>query len=146
MPTKKTTKKTTSKKVTKKAAAKTPKKATAAKAAVTKTKAKKTVTTSRPVSKKAKTRALVCASDDQCFWTTDGRVLAHLEDLELAFGSMDESVFLYHANSEKNDFSEWVEHVLEDAALAAALRRSKKPHTAAKTVRTHIRNNYNDTI
>lgn len=142
MPTKKTskttTKKTTTKKTTQKKATKKPpvkKSASTTRRQVTaKTAGKKST---------AKTRALVCASDEQCFWTTDGRVLAHLGDLELAFGSMDESVFLYHANQEKNDFSEWVEHVLEDAALAAALRRSRKPHTAAKTVRTHIKNNYN---
>ena len=145
MPTKKTTKKIPTKKVTKKTATKTSKKVTATKQSNKKAKAKKT-TTPQSATKKSKTRALVCASDAECFWTTDGRVLAHLADLELAFGSMDEAVFLYHANSEKNDFSEWVEHVLEDAALAAALRRSRKPHTAAKTVRTHVRNLYNDTI
>ena len=143
MPTKKTTKKTPTKKVTKKKTTKTSKKATATKQSVTKTKAQKTAAASRSTTKRTETRALVCASDDECFWTTDGRILAHLE---LALKSMDESVFLYHANTEKNDFSEWVEYVLKDATLATALRRKKKPQTAEKTVRIHIKNNYNESI
>lgn len=101
----------------------------------------KTASTQRNTGKE-QVRALVCAQGEFCFWTNDGRVLEHLEDLELAFGSMDESVFLYHANRHKNDFSEWVESVLDDAALAAALRRCRKPHTASKRVRKHLQEHY----
>lgn len=146
MPQKKTTKKTPTKRTvrTKTVA----KRAPAAKRTATakKTAVKKKATSKRTVAPKTKTRALVCSADDTCFWTTDGQVLAHLADLEMAFGSMNESVFLYHANTVKNDFSEWVEHILEDAALAASLRRCRKPQTAQKVVRKHLRDEYNHRI
>lgn len=142
MPQTKTTKKASTK-VT--PAKKVSSKRVTAKKSSTKT-AAKSATTKKSSAKKlepTKARALVCSSDDTCFWTTDGRVLEHLADLEVAFGSMDESVFLYHANKEKNDFSDWVEHVLEDAALAASLRRCRKPKSAQQAVKKHLKTEYN---
>lgn len=117
MPTKKATKKTA-----KKAAKKTGKKVT------------KKVT-----KKNEKVRALVCAEGESCFWTTDGSVLENLEQLEVAFGSMSDEVFVHHVTKEKNDFAEWVEHVLDDAACAADLRRSKKPNSSRTVVRRHLK-------
>lgn len=117
----------TTKKIVKKVAKKTTKKA-----------AKKTTKKS---SKKApeKMRALVCADGESCFWTTDGEVLENLEQLETAFGSMEDEVFLHHVTKEKNDFAQWVEDVLQDAACAADLRRSKKPGSARTVVKRHLR-------
>ena len=134
MPSKATTKKVAKKatsKATKKVAKKVVKKATKK---VVKKAAKKT--TAKPTSKKKvkSVKALVCAPDDKCFWTTDGQVLQNLEELKLAFGSMDDEVFLHHVNKEKNDFADWVEQVLGDPECAAALRKSKKPVTAQSVV------------
>lgn len=112
MSAKKTTKKTTKKAVKKSVSA------------------KKTAT---------KMRALVCATGETCFWTTDGAVLENLEQLEMAFGSMEDEVFLHHVTKDKNDFADWVEHVLEDAACAADLRRSKKVTSARTVVKRHLR-------
>lgn len=88
---------------------------------------------------KKQVRALVCAPGEHCFWTTDGQVLEDLNQLQMAFGSMDEEVFLHHVTNAKNDFADWVEHVLEDAACAADLRRSKKTDTARTVVIRHLR-------
>tara|TARA_B100000745_G_scaffold284709_1_gene219530 strand:+ start:2277 stop:2663 length:387 start_codon:yes stop_codon:yes gene_type:complete len=124
MSAKKTTKKTVKKAVKK-----------AAKKAV-----KKKATSKKTASKKPqKMRALVCAEDASCFWTTDGAVLEDLQQLETAFGSMEDEVFLHHVTKEKNDFADWVEHVLDDAACAADLRRSKKPSSARTVVKRHLR-------
>lgn len=119
MPTKKNTQKS-AKKVIKK---------TLKKAASKKSTTKKT----------QKMRALVCAEGTACFWTTDGSVLEDLEQLETAFGSMEDEIFLHHVTKEKNDFADWVEHVLDDAACAADLRRSKKPSSARTVVKRHLR-------
>ena len=129
MSAKKTTKKTTkkvSRKTAKKRSVKTTRRSTAKKAATKK-------------KKYNKVRALVCAQGEKCFWTTDGTVLENLEQLEMAFGSMDEEVFLHHVTKEKNDFADWVEIVLQDAACAADLRRSRKPSSARTVVRRHLR-------
>lgn len=120
MPTTKKTKKATEKsirKVSKKPAKKVTKKATPKKGS-----AKKHV------------RALVCAPGEHCFWTTDGQVLENLDQLQIAFGSMDDEVFLHHVTKEKNDFADWVEHVLDDAVCAGLLRRAKKASSARTAV------------
>lgn len=125
-----------------------PKKVVAKKAALKKTTVKKA--SAAPVKKASaktgkttktamKSAGLVCASDEHCFWTTDGSVLKSLEELVFAFGSMDETVFVYHADGQKNDFAEWVEHVLQDAACAKELRRADSPKTAHKVAKKHLK-------
>lgn len=129
MPTKKTTaakKKTAAKKVVKKTANKAVKKTT-----------KKATKTS--VAKPAAGKVLVCAKDSECFWTTDGEILQDLTQLRDALGVMSDDVFTHHVTKEKNDFADWVEHVLYDGECAAALRKSRKPNTARTTVVKHLR-------
>ena len=121
-------KKATVKKVAKKNTKKATKKA-----------AKKVVKKATKKSSKAKTKLLVCASDNECFWTTDGQVIKNLEELRLAFGTMDDEVYLHHVTKEKNDFADWVEHVLEDNSCASSLRKSKKPASAKTVVIRHLR-------
>ena len=119
---------TKTKKTVKKAVKKTAKKTT--KKVVKKT-TKKTKTTSK---KTPQFKALVCAEGEHCFWTTNGDVLKDLEQLQLAFGTMDDEVFMHHVTKEKNDFADWVESVLDDAQCAQELRKSRKPSTARTVV------------
>lgn len=74
------------------------------------------------------------ACDEQCFWVTNGLVLSDVVDLQNALQDMVDEVFLYHVTKEKNDFADWVEFVLEDAELAAGLRKARKPKTAHTVV------------
>lgn len=83
--------------------------------------------------------ALVCAPGEQCFWVTDGKVLSNLVELKEALAAMSEDVFAYHVSKERNDFAEWIEHVLGDAELATAFRKSKKPNTAREVVVTRLK-------
>lgn len=122
--------KTSAKKVTKVAAKKTVVKRAA-------TAAKKTAP-----KKEQNFKALVCAIDGECFWTRDGRILQNLADLHMAFGSMDDEIFLHHANKEKNDFADWVEYVLRDLECAEDLRKAKKAGQAEKILLKHL-NLYN---
>lgn len=127
MATKKSTKKAT-KKVAKKAVTKTAKKKT-----------KKTTTKKATAKKNTKQKVLVCADDDQCFWTTDGQILKDMQELATALDSMAEEVFSHHVTSDRNDFADWVEHVLEDAACATALRKSRKPSSARTVIIRHLK-------
>jgi hypothetical protein len=86
-----------------------------------------------------KSAGLVCASEEQCFWTTDGSVLKSLEELVFAFGSMEDTVFVYHADGQKNDFAEWVEHVLKDAECAKDLRKAATPKKAHSIAKKHLK-------
>jgi len=83
-------------------------------------------------------KALVCASEGECFWTRDGSILQNMADLHMAFGSMDDEIFLHHANKEKNDFADWVEYVLQDLECAEDLRKAKKVEQAEKILRKHL--------
>ncbi len=121
-----------SKVITKKATKTAPK-------AVGKVVTKKSAVKTAEKSGDKKAKLLVCAPDDKCFWTTDGQILKNLDELQMAFGTMGEEVFLHHVTKEKNDFADWVEQVLEDSACAAALRKSKQPTAAKAVVVKHLR-------
>lgn len=108
-----TVKKAVSKKVTKSVATKAPKRV------------------AQRDHRKAK-RVLVCAQGEQCFWTTDGKIIANLVELRDALNSMAAEVFEYHVTRDKNDFADWIEYVLGDAELAGRVRGAKKP-TSART-------------
>jgi len=105
--------------------------------------AKKTIKASASKASKKKItefKALVCAYDGECFWSRDGQILSNLSDLSFAIGSMDDEVFLHHVTDEKNDFADWVEHVLQDQECAQALRAAQKKTQAKKIVELHLRN------
>ena len=108
-----------------------------AKAPAKKVAVKKTTKTVKRSSKKP--AFMVYADDGECFWTTDGQVLHDLNDLQMALASMNDMVYGHHVNTLKNDFADWVEHVLFDAACAADLRASKKSSQARTVVVRHLR-------
>lgn len=90
-------------------------------------------------SNKKTKKDLVHAPAEQCFWVTDGRVLSNLAELRDALDAMADDIFSYHVSKEKNDFADWVEHVLDDSELATKMRKAKKPKTAHKVVVTRLR-------
>jgi len=98
----------------------------------------KKATVKKATKKEPTFKALVCAADGECFWTRDGRILQNLDDLHMAFGSMDEEVFLHHVNKEKNDFADWVEHILDDLDCSVELRKSKELAKAHKILQSHL--------
>ena len=124
--------KTAVKTAVKKVIQSTPKKAVVAKKTVKKT-------TTKPPKKVTNFKALVCASDGECFWTRDGRILQNLEDLHMAFGSMDEEVFVHHVHNDKNDFADWVEQVLGDLDCSVELRKAKELKNAHTVLFSHMK-------
>jgi hypothetical protein len=101
-----------------------PKKALATKVATPKkVVAKKTAkkTSASSVGKKE----LVYADGARSFWLHDGQVLNSLLALRDALNQMEKTVFVHHVNSDKNDFADWVDRVLDDASCAADLRKAK---------------------
>ena len=74
------------------------------------------------------------ATDDKLFWCHDGRVLRNLDELAAALNEMAEETYLYHANIEKNDFSNWVRDVIGDATLAGQLTKAATQKAAARKV------------
>ncbi len=58
---------------------------------------------------------------EKCFFCNDGQVFCSLEELVEGLKKMEESVFSYHSNREKNDFARWIEDVFGDKDLAKDL-------------------------
>lgn len=132
-PAKKSAKRATAKKTTKKAPAKKVAKKAAKKSPAKKTTAKKTT------SKDAGKKDLVFAPDHESFWVSDGQVLNSLLALRDAFSEMDKQVYLYHAEGEANDFSNWVGVVLCDEKCAKDLQKAKTPSSAKTVVVRHLK-------
>ena len=101
------------------------------------------MTTKKIKSKSSATKSgkktLVHASGDQCFWANDGKIITNIVELRDALSKMDEVVFVHHVTKNKNDFADWVHHVLQDAELAVSIRSAKKPHTARLAVVRRLR-------
>lgn len=59
------------------------------------------------------------------FYLKEGGVLRDMSDMLNAFRSMNDEVFSYHVNAEKNDFSNWTKDILKDTVLAKRLVNAK---------------------
>lgn len=132
----KKTAKTVAKKPVKKTAAKSAAKKAVKKSTVKKTAKKTEKKSTKKTSAKDKkvSLKLVQAKDMKCFWVNQGPILKNLLELEVALEKMSDEMFGRHVSKNRNDFAEWVEHVLMDSETADALRKAKKPTTARKVV------------
>src|SRR3989338_2486683 len=75
---------------------------------------------------------------EQCFWVNNGPILKNLEELSNALPQMSSDTFSHHVNNEKNDFSNWVRHVIGDEKLANDLLSSKSRESALKKVSSRL--------
>jgi hypothetical protein len=60
------------------------------------------------------------------FVTSKGILIYNLQQLVLELKSMKDEEFEFHVNKEKNDFANWIEHVIENKNLANNVRKIKK--------------------
>jgi hypothetical protein len=75
---------------------------------------------------------------EYAFWCNDGRIIKNMRELKEALEQMDDAIYVYHANAEKNDFSTWVKDVLADEKLAWALSKSMDRPEAARRVAVRV--------
>ena len=117
------------------------KKVTTTKKAAVKKVAKKVTSkkTSVAAPKKAGKKVLLIANNQQSFWVNNGQILNSLLALESALGGMTKETFSYHVAKDRNDFAQWVEYVLVDAACAADLRKAKTVSSAKTAVKKHLK-------
>ena len=64
--------------------------------------------------------------EDKVFWLKNGSSICNLKDLLVNLRSMDDETFKFHVNKEKNDFKQWIVHVLRDDKLAKDISRLKR--------------------
>jgi hypothetical protein len=72
------------------------------------------------------------------FHLKNGRSLKSLEELYNAFQDMPEDEFNHHINPSKNDFANWIEHVLEDKDLADNLRSKTTKQEITDLIKNEI--------
>jgi hypothetical protein len=81
-----------------------------------------------------KKQALTHARAKEAFWAKDGTIVSNLVELSEMLVTVPPEVFDHHVTRQKNDFADWVEHVLSDAELAKEMRKAKKPNTTRTLV------------
>ena len=78
------------------------------------------------------------APSDKVFYCCSGEVYRNVRELEAGLAQMAEDYFVYHVNSEKNDFSKWVQDVIEDGYLAGRLAGCQNRAQALQAVRERL--------
>lgn len=70
--------------------------------------------------------------NEKHFVTKDGTKLKNLNELYLKVGSMHDKDFDHHVNEKRNDFANWVHHVVGDTHLAKKLHKSNSKNYVHK--------------
>ena len=89
-----------------------------------------------------KSKAKPCACDVQpeyAFWMCDGRILKNLCELNEALDQMNDDVFRYHVNTEKNDFAIWIKDVMKNEKLAAELFKTMDRAKTKELIIRHVK-------
>jgi hypothetical protein len=93
---------------------------------------------SQEISKEQAQKFLSKVPEENVFWCYDGRIFKDMKELAEGLVKMPDEVFAYHANSEKNDFSNWVRDVIKDEKLADDLAQATNKAQAAGCVATRL--------
>jgi len=89
-------------------------------------------------SKQEAQKFLANVPEEYVFWCCDGRLFRNMQELGDAFNTMTDETFACHANTEKNDFSNWVRDIIKDDKLAQGLGESLDRMQAANAVASRI--------
>ena len=76
------------------------------------------------ITKNEAKKLLSIVPEHNAFRCCDGRVVRSVRDLGKTLAHMADDTFTYHANSNKNDFSNWIKDVIGDEKLARHLSRT----------------------
>lgn len=63
--------------------------------------------------------------ENKRFVLSNGKVICSVKELALEMENIEEDVFYYHVNEDKNDFVNWLRDVIEEPDLAQRLKGAK---------------------
>jgi hypothetical protein len=72
------------------------------------------------------------------FWVCDGQIIKNLQELSKALSKMNNNVFRYHVNKDRNDFKAWVKDVLHEPSLVREISKCKNAKTMATAVKKRL--------
>ena len=81
---------------------------------------------------------------EEFFYTSNGQELKSLKDLSSFLKTTSKEVFSFHSNSEKNDFSNWIEGIFKDKSLASRIKKIKGPRKMSKVLDSYLSNPLSD--
>jgi len=83
-------------------------------------------------------RLLADVPEENVFWCHDSCVMHNMKELGDALNTMTDETYAFHANTEKNDFTNWVRDVIKDERLAKDLQKAPDQAQAAKLVTSRV--------
>ena len=83
-------------------------------------------------------RLLADVPNEHVFRCHDGLILQGMKELGNALNSTADETYVFHANTENNDFTNWVRDIIKDDMLAKDLQKAKNRTQAAKLVASRI--------
>jgi len=86
-----------------------------------------------PLKQEAK-RFLADAPGEYVFRCCDGHILRNMKELGDALNTMTDETYVFHANTEKNDFTNWARDIIKDEMLAKDLQKAPNRAQVAKLV------------
>jgi len=75
---------------------------------------------------------------EQCFWVNNGPILKNMDELASTLPELNDEIFRYHVNNEKNDFSSWIKNSIGDQKLANELLSSKNKDSFLKKIKNRL--------
>ena len=81
---------------------------------------------------------LMQVPEEKKFWCKNGEAISDLKQLANSLKKMDEEVYRFHANEDRNDFSSWVYDVIGDVKLAQNILKANDKEEASRKVKTRI--------
>jgi hypothetical protein len=76
--------------------------------------------------------------EEHAFYVNDGRRVKNLYELAEALNNMKENTFKFHVNKKKNDFSEWIKHVIGEEKLANEVARLVMKDKIQIVIQRHV--------
>ncbi len=83
---------------------------------------------------KIKSNKIKDCPPENVFWLCTGVTLKNIEELKKALKTMEDGVFNYHVNAEKNDFANWIKDIFKDIKLAERLQKVKSKEDYVKII------------
>jgi hypothetical protein len=76
---------------------------------------------------------------ENVFWLCTGVTLKNMKELVSNLKEMDDGVFSYHVNNDKNDFANWIKDVFKNAKLADKLKGIVKRKEYLKVIESSFK-------
>lgn len=92
----------------------------------------------RPVLAREARRILSSVQKTQSFWLCTNENLRSLSSLISSLQKVNDDVFRYHVNREKNDFERWIREIVKDKELAREIARVKTKETLIRKISERV--------